>query len=67
MQNKGAKYERIYTSFYLILPLFQILRLFSIGHIHTDVNEFRYIYMFGFINIYMNVDNSKKFYNRKWR
>ncbi len=56
-----ARYARV------ILPLFQVIRLSSIAHIHIDVNESRHIYMFRFINIYMNVGNARKSYNMKRR
>ena len=45
--------------------LFQVIRLYSIVHIHIYVNESRHIYMSRFINIYMNVDNTRKSYNMK--
>jgi hypothetical protein len=51
----------------LILPPFQVVRLFSIVHILIDVNESRHTYMFRFINIYMNVGNARKSYNMKRR
>ena len=55
-----------YTS-YIVLPPFQNIRLSSIAHIHTDVNESRHTYMSRFVNIYINVDNARKFYNMKRR
>ena len=44
----------------VVLPPFQVIRLSIITHIHIDVNESRHTYMSKFINIYMNVDNTKK-------
>jgi hypothetical protein len=63
----------------VLLPPFQIVKLFSIAHIHLqvnesrhiyihlEVNESRHIYMLRFINIYMNVDNVRKSYVMKRR
>ena len=48
-----------------ILSPFQVIRLSSIVHIHIDVNESKYTYMFKFINIYMNMGNAKMTYIMK--
>ena len=56
----------MYISSLLPSP-FQIIRLSSIAHIQIDVNESRNAYMSRFINIYMNVDNTRKSYNMKRR
>ena len=50
-----------------LLPPFQVIRLFNIAHIHIDVNESRHIYICKLINIYLNIDNTKKSYNMKRR
>ena len=42
----------------LLLPPFYIIRLFSMVHIDIDVNKFRHINKFRFINIYINMDNT---------
>jgi hypothetical protein len=52
---------------WILLHLFHIKRFSSIAHIHIYVNESRHIYVFRFINIYMNMDNARKSYNMKWR
>ncbi len=52
----------------IILPPFQIIRLFSIAHIYIDVNESRHTYIsicLDSFNIYLNVDNDRKSYNMK--
>ena len=60
-------------SFYVIrlycfvLPPFHNVRLFSIAHIHLDVNESRHMYVFRFINIYIYVGNIRKSYIVEWR
>ena len=51
----------------MLLPPFQNIRLFSIVHIHIDVNESKHIYVSRFIYIYMNMGNARKSYNIKWR
>uniref|UniRef100_A0A0E0CEA1 Uncharacterized protein n=1 Tax=Oryza meridionalis TaxID=40149 RepID=A0A0E0CEA1_9ORYZ len=51
----------------LVLPPFHIIGLSSIVHIHTYVNESRYICVSRFIKIYMNVGNARKSYNLKRR
>jgi hypothetical protein len=51
----------------MLLPPLFITRLFSIAHIHIDVNESKHIYVFRFINIYINVGNARKYYNMKRR
>jgi hypothetical protein len=52
---------------YIILPPFQIVKLFSVTHINLEVNESRHIYMSRLINIYMNIDNARKSYIVKRR
>ncbi len=56
-----------YKSDKLILPPFHNIRLFSIAHIHLNVNESRHIYVFRFISIYMYVGNARKSYIVKRR
>ena len=51
----------------LILPPFHNVRVSSIARIHLDVNEPRHVYVFRFINIYMNVGNARKTYIVKRR
>ena len=58
--------ELIPISCYVVLPLFQVIRFSSIAHIYIDVNESKYTYISGFINIYMNMSNVIKSYNMKW-
>ena len=50
-----------------VLHLFRNVKLSSIVHIHLDVNESRYMYVFRFINIYMYADNVRKSYIVKRR
>ena len=45
-----------------LLPMFHNVRLSSITYIHIDVNESKHIYLSRFINIYINVGNTRKFY-----
>ena len=51
----------------VLLPPFHNVRLSSIAHIHIDVNEYRYTYMSRFINISINVGNTRKTYIMKRR
>jgi hypothetical protein len=44
-----------------------VIRLSSIAYIHIDVNKSRHICVPRFINIYMNMGNTKKSYNMKRR
>jgi hypothetical protein len=55
-----------FPSFHL-LPPFQVIRLYSIAHIHININESKHIYMSRFTNIYMDVDNARKSYKLKRR
>ena len=56
-----------YYSDLLLLPPFHNVNLSSIVYIHIDVNESKYISMSKFINIYINVDNTRKSYIIKQR
>ena len=51
----------------VVPPPFHNVRLSSIVHIHIHINEPKHIYLYRFINIYMNVDNARKSYIMKWR
>ena len=50
-----------------ILPPFHNVTHYSISHIHIDVNESRHIYLSRFINININVENSRMTYIMKRR
>ena len=45
-----------------VLPPFHNINHFSIFHIHINVNESRHIYLSRFININMNVKNTRMTY-----
>ena len=49
----------------VLLHPFHIIKLSNITHIYIYVNKFRHIYLSRFINIYMNIDNTRKSYNMK--
>ena len=51
----------------LVLPPFHNVSHCSIFHIHIDVNESRHIYLSRFININMNVRNTRMIYIVKRR
>ena len=53
--------------FYKLLPPFHNVSHFSISHIHIVFNESIHIYLSKFINININVKNTRITYIVKWR
>lgn len=64
--NLADKLRDLKQTYFLLRP-FHNVRLFSIVYIYLDVNEFRHMYVFRFINISVYVGNDRKSYILKRR